>query len=104
VWPLAQVQLGAQTYDWIPALRLMMSASHGDASLILARQLIAAKLNVAHGVSSSALNNTITVADVLLGQYNGDLPYGVKKPSMLRMQLLMVASALDALNNSNHCG
>lgn len=104
VWPVQQLQLGAVTYDWIPMLRMLMSSARGDASLILAKQLIAAKLNVANGVTSGSMNTTIAVADMLLSQFSGELPYGVTRPSMVRMQLLMVASALDQLNNANHCG
>jgi len=41
-----------------------------DASLILAHQLIAAKLNLAAGVDGSSIANTVAEADRLLDAFN----------------------------------
>jgi len=59
-------------------LALLSTTSQTDASLILARQLIAAKLNVANGSDPTPIASIITHADALLAGYAGKLPYNVK--------------------------
>ena len=44
----------------------------GDASVILAHQLIAAKLNLAHGSNPAPISSTITDADNLLSQFGSN--------------------------------
>jgi hypothetical protein len=51
--------------------------------MILARQLIAAKLNIANGSDGSSASNTISHADSLLNSFAGKLPYKVKTTSSL---------------------
>ncbi|KKK92079.1 hypothetical protein LCGC14_2706510, partial [marine sediment metagenome] len=69
-----------------------------DASLILAHQLIAAKLNVANGVDGSAIGDTIAEADGLL-RIGGKLPYGVATDSDTGQAMVGAAELLDAFNN-----
>jgi hypothetical protein len=81
VWPVTALQLGAQTYSKAELLSLLRNPSTGDASLILARQLIAAKLNIAAGSDSTPVSATITDADQHLNAFTGKLPYKVKTSS-----------------------
>jgi hypothetical protein len=73
-----------------------------DASLILADQLIAAKLNIANGSDPAPVSATITDADRLLSQFgtNG-LPYNVRTSSALGQQMVNDANVLDRYNNGD---
>ena len=75
-------------------------AANGDASLILADQLIAAKLNLANGADASAIVQSIIDADNLLAAQSGQLPYQIAPSSPLGQQMVAVAAALDRYNNS----
>ena len=82
-WPVRTLHLGdlanaVHSYSE-PALQALLSSSaKGDASIILAMQLIAAKLNVANGGHSATADAAIAHADALLAAFNRALPYGVK--------------------------
>ncbi len=62
--------LGSQTYskaELLTILRTRVGAGpKADASLILADQLIAAKLNIANGVDGTPVASTIADADAVL--------------------------------------
>ena len=101
-WPVDSLTLGGETYSQAEAQDLLGSPSHGDASLILAKQLIAAKLNVANGADDSSVAGAISTADSLLGgQGPGKLPYGVGTNTSTGEAMLGVQSQLDAFNNGN---
>lgn len=91
--------LGTQTYTQAELLTILNTAVKGDASLILAHQLIAAKLNVANGASSS-ISATIAQGDALLAQLPGRLPYRIDPTSPLGQQMVAAAITLDNYNNS----
>jgi hypothetical protein len=52
-WPVTSLTLGRQTYTQAELLALFDTPPRGDASVILAQQLIAAKLNIANGSNSN---------------------------------------------------
>ena len=58
-WPVTQLTLGNQTYTQAELLILFNSPPQGDASLILADQLIAARLNIANGADATPVTSTI---------------------------------------------
>src|SRR5262249_8173254 len=60
---------------------LQMRTAH-DASLKLADQLIAAKLNIASGSDPTTIGTTVADADRLLALFAGKLPYGVAQSSV----------------------
>jgi hypothetical protein len=108
-WPVASLTLGCQNYteaQCLVLLNLSTPARTADASLILAKQLIAAKLNVAN----NALNWPLIVpviqqADALLCTFTGALPYHVNPSSTAGQQMVALAALLDAFNNSGAgCG
>lgn len=66
-WPLTQITLGTVVYTDAQAMRILREPTRGNGLVSLARQLIAAKLNVANGASDAAIAGTIAEADALIG-------------------------------------
>src|SRR5439155_26045881 len=77
---------------------LLRAPSKGDASLILARQLVAAKLNIANGSDATPIQQTILDADAVLAPYTGRLPYSVPPSSAPGRMMTILAPALDVYN------
>jgi YVTN family beta-propeller protein len=100
-WPLSSVALGSQTYTQAELLALFDTLPNADASVILAHQLIAAKLNIANGSNPAPISSTIADADSLLGQFFGKLPYNVDTSSVIGQQMVNDASVLDRYNNGD---
>lgn len=92
-WPVSSLVLGDQTYNKSELLNLLGAPKKGDSSLILAFQLIAAKLNVANGTNAATAGTNIAGADLLLSGYHKKLPYGVKNS-----QMETIGSHLDLFN------
>jgi len=74
------------------------SGRKADASLILARQLIAAKLNLANGSDPTSISSAIATADALLAAYSGKLPYEVRPSSDAGQQMVSTANMLENYN------
>jgi hypothetical protein len=93
--------LGSQTYNMTELLAILNTPSGGDASIILAKQLIAATLNIANGSDSDAtpISSTITHADGLLSMFSGKLPYHVAPSSIIGQQMVNDGKTLDNYNN-----
>ena len=98
-WPVNSLTLGSQNYSQAELLALLEAPVQGDASLILAKQLIAAKLNIANGSNPAPVSGTITDADALLSGFVGKLPYGVKPSSSVGHSMTADAGVLDSYNN-----
>ena len=98
-WPITSLTLGSQTYTQAELLALFETSPRGDASLILAQQLIAAKLNIANGSDPTSINTRIADADSLLSGFAGKLPYGVTSSSATGRVMLNDATVLDGYNN-----
>src|SRR5262249_50299912 len=79
-WPVRSLSVGSQNYTQQDLLAVLNSsnesASPNDPSLLLASELIAAKLNRAQG-SDPAIAKAITDADKALREFQGKLPYRV---------------------------
>ncbi len=97
-WPVSSLPLGGKSYAKTELLALLSSSSNGDASLILARQLIAAKLNIASGADPAAISATITHADGLLSSFAGKLPYNVKTSSATGQAMVTDGKTLEDYN------
>jgi hypothetical protein len=91
--------VGSQTYSMTELLAILSSPGGGDASVILAVQLIAAKLNIANGSDPTPVSGTITHADSLLSGFSGKLPYNVKPSSPTGQMMVNDANTLDNYNN-----
>jgi hypothetical protein len=100
-WPVTSLTLGSQTYSQAELLNLLNMPVRGDASLILAYQLIAAKLNIAHGADPTPVSATITDADSLLSGFTGKLPYKITPSSSIGQRMVNDATVLDSYNNGN---
>jgi hypothetical protein len=100
-WPVTSLTLGRQTYTQGELLALFDTPPRGDASVILAHQLIAAKLNIANGSNSAPISSTIADADNLLSQFPGKLPYNVRTFSAIGQQMVNKANVLDRYNNGD---
>ncbi|MCC6354576.1 MAG: hypothetical protein IT577_11865 [Verrucomicrobiae bacterium] len=98
-WPVDALALGAVTYSMDQLLALLGRPTCGDPSMILAHQLIAAKLNIANGCDPTAIQHAVAIADALLATFPGDLPFKVGKRDPRRAMMIAVAAALDAYNN-----
>lgn len=98
-WPVASLTLGSQTYAKAQLLQLLGAPVKGDASLILARQLIATLLNLGNGSAPMSIGTVITDAQVRLGTFSGRLPYGVKASSVSGAALIADASLLARYNS-----
>jgi uncharacterized delta-60 repeat protein len=97
-WPVDSLVLGSQTYNKNELLTLLGLTSNTDASITLARQLIAAKLNIASGSDPAPVASAITASDALLSQYTGKLPYKVKSSSTNGQTMATNATILTNYN------
>ena len=101
VWPVNTLMLGSQTYTKAELLDILGTPTRGDASLILAKQLIAAKLNIAAGSDPTPISSTITHADSLLSMFSGKLPYHVAPSSNIGQMMVSDGNTLDNYNNGH---
>jgi hypothetical protein len=80
-WPVEALILGGRSYDKPALLQILALPPAGDHSLLLARELIAAKLNLALGVSPQDVEAVILQADAQLAVRPQPLPHGVPPQS-----------------------
>jgi hypothetical protein len=97
-WATTSLMLGTQFYTQAELLAIVPGGG-GDASTILAVQLIAAKLNIAAGADPAPVSAALLTADSLLGQYTGKLPYNVDPSSAEGQAMVNIAGLLDSFNN-----
>ena len=101
-WPVNSLTLGTQTYSKAELLTILgMPVGKGhkaDASLILADQFIAAKLNIANGADGTPVTTTIADADAVLSLYTGKLPYRVRTNTTNGQRMVNDAATLESFN------
>lgn len=98
-WPVNTLTVGGRTYSINELIRILETPPQkGDATYILAHQLIAAKLNVAIGCPPPIVNGTnlIDEADGWLTRYPLGKP---PKNKSDRKNMLALADKLDDYNN-----
>ena len=66
-WPVTSLTLGTVTYQAAELMAILDDPARGNGLVILVHQLIAAKLNVANGADPSAIQQTMTDADNMIG-------------------------------------
>jgi hypothetical protein len=107
-WPVDSLMLGCRSYSKVQLLALMNTAVRGDASLILAYQLIAAKLNYANNANNWPLVlPLIQQADTLLRGYSRSLPLCIRSSSPAGVAMSQLAAQLERFNlgaMSPNCG
>ena len=99
-WAANSLMLGTQFYTQAELLALMPGGG-GDASTILAVQMIATKLNIAAGADPASISAALLTADSLLGQFTGKLPYNVAPSSSEGQAMINIAGLLDSFNNGD---
>jgi hypothetical protein len=76
-WRVQIMIVGGQEYDQEQLIGILSAAPRGDATYILAKQLIAAQLNVLNGADSSGVATLINEAEAwLIAQGLGSWPTG----------------------------
>lgn len=100
-WPMNVLALGDQTYSKNEAIDIISSSTTGDASITLARQLIATTLNVGMGSDPNPIVTQFNQANTLLSGYGHKLPYEVD-PSTPNGQAMVNVSNTLASYNTNH--
>jgi hypothetical protein len=111
-WPMMSLTIGGVTYTQAQLLTIFDTAPGGDASLILAHQLIAAMLNVANGAQApGAITTAISQAQAWMTANlppGGRLGYGISSSSLAGQQATMLSEQLDGFNSGMagvpHCG
>jgi hypothetical protein len=106
-WPVDELTLGNQIYTKAELLVILNTPAgtgrNADASLILAYQLIAAKLNAESGANTGSVDATIEAADGLLSWYDGRLPLSVRSSAANGQMMIEYGEILDTFNNGAGC-
>jgi hypothetical protein len=101
--------LGGTAYTEAQLMTIFGTSPGGDASLILAHQLITTLLNAASGAGQGPIASVVAQAQSWLAANSGgkSLPYGVSASSATGAQAIALANQLDAYNNGHsgvpHC-
>jgi hypothetical protein len=102
-WPVSSITIGGVTYTQAQAIAILQTSPEGDATYILAHQLIAAKLNVLNGANGSVVASTISDADTFLSTH----PLGSNPSNPDRAYAIQLAMTLDDYNmgliGPGHC-
>jgi hypothetical protein len=116
-WPVSSLAIGGVTYSKSQLIGLLKTPPRGDASIILAHQLIAALLNVANGaVADPETDAALLGAEAWMTaakDADGTLPYGIRptaegEPNPAAWdEAINLAAVLDRFNNGElgppHC-
>lgn len=76
-WPAVTVTVGGVSYSRDEAIGFLMTSTSGDATFIMFRALVAAKLNVLLGTDPSCISATIAAADAWMADH-GPVGSGVR--------------------------
>jgi hypothetical protein len=99
VWPVNSLTLGTHSFTKNQLLAILSTpigtGKMADASLLLADELIAAKLNGFNGSPACPIASTIAAADALIA----NLRIPIKPSSALGQQMIALAATLDNYNN-----
>jgi len=104
-WPGGTIKLGTVTYTQAQLLSIFNQPAGGNGLIILAHQLIAAKLNILNGADGSSVASTIAAADAQIGSLVvPPVGNGYLTPASVNAN----ATTLDNFNNGligpGHCG
>jgi hypothetical protein len=91
--------LGDNYYSNTQLLTILQTPVRGDASVELARQLIAATLNVDNGTDPTPIQGTLADANLLIG--SGTIPQSISPSSSIGQQMENDALILDDFNNGD---
>jgi len=94
-WPVEEIDIGGVTCSKAEAIDILKTSPGGDATYILARQLIATKLNLLRGADASALEATVIDADSWLSAH----PLGTDPSDPDRAEGIALAETLEQYNS-----
>jgi hypothetical protein len=99
-WPVTLLTIGGASYSESQAIAILDTSPGGDASLILAHQLIASMLNAAAGAGAPpSVSAAISQAQAWMSANGSTLPFGVSASSPAGAEATTLAGELDAYNN-----
>jgi hypothetical protein len=93
-WPVEELTLGGRIYSQVEGLAILRAEDEEDETYPLARQLIAAQLNVENGSGASAIAETVLAGDEWLQAH----PPGSHPPKPARKEAAGLAESLEAYN------
>jgi hypothetical protein len=96
LWPVSQLTLGANTYGRTQLISILNNPTMADASVILARELIATLLNEANGSNPCPISSTVADANRLID--GARIPSNIKTSSTTGKAMLRDANLLDNYN------
>lgn len=97
-WPVSSLSIAGITYSVAELIELLETAPKGDASLILAHQLIAAMVNVANGAPEPPEVDEALTLLAANADTDGRLPFGFQPGSALHQQATDLADELADFN------
>jgi hypothetical protein len=104
-WPVSSLMLGTVNYTKTQLLQILNQPARGNGLLILAHQLIAAKLNVLQGANPAPASAAISAADAMIG---GLVCPPIGSGFLAPLTVNSLATTLDDYNNGTlgvpHCG
>jgi hypothetical protein len=104
-WPVDNLDLGTRNYSSTELLSILVKAPAGNGLIILAHQLIAAKLNVASGADDTAVAAAITAADALIGSLViPPVSSGYLTPASVSSLVNTLTSYNEGSIGPGHCG
>jgi hypothetical protein len=103
-WPVTSLTLGSVSYTKSQLLQILNQPVRGNGLVSLARQLIAAKLNVANGASGADIAQTIIDADALIGSLTvPPIGNGYLSPSSTSSLTDALTSYNEGTTGPGHC-
>ena len=101
-WPVTTLTLGTVAYTQEQLLAILNTnpgaGTKSDASLVLADQLIAAKLNLANGSTPCTLADTVAAADALIDGRTIPITPKITPNTAEGQQMISLAHTLEQLN------
>ena len=94
---VTSLRLGQKAYSREELQALLKMHDHGDQSIVLAKEMIAAKLNRMMGADTSAIDQVCAHASSLLNR-TGQLPYKAFLPRRAALAMYQDAAALEIFN------
>jgi hypothetical protein len=91
------LRLGNEVYSRAELKQLLAMRACGDQSIVLAKQLVATKLNRKMGCEASRISQVCAHADSLLKR-TGRLPYRILFPRRIALAMAQDAAGLEAFN------
>jgi hypothetical protein len=98
-WPIGSLTMGGQVYTRGQLVPLLRATAPADASMLLARQLIAACLNTANGSDPRPICGELERAHGVLASFSGKLPYRVNVSSGAGRAMMELTTRLNGYNS-----